>query len=95
MPTTPRSIELDLEGRQECKLVDSCKFKVLEECRHPTVIHVVLEETQMDVENESSSGLGLSWIDLLVLGVCHLFVVEDVELGQVWFLSFEGKTWIP
>ena len=63
VPTTPRSIELDREGRQEL-LVDSCKLReLLEERRHPMVIHVVLEETHMDVEKESSSGLGLSSLD--------------------------------
>ena len=63
VPTTPRSIELDREGRQEL-LVDSCKLReLLEERRHPMVIHVVLEETHMDVEKESSSSLGLSSLD--------------------------------
>ena len=83
VPTTPRSIELDLEGRQEW-LVDSCKLKVLlQECRHPTVIHVVLLETHMDVENESRSGLDIFlWLEFSMVegrGVCHLVMAEVLE----------------
>ena len=81
VPTTPRSIELDLDGRQECKLVDSCKLEeVLEECRHPTVIHVVLEETHKDVENESISGLGIELLQDVGRGACHLLMAAFLGL---------------
>ena len=91
VPTTPRSIELDLDGRQECELVDKFKFEdegVLEDFRHPTVIHVVLEETHMEVENESRAELGiLSRLELIEVevngGVCHLFVAEFWEVRGV------------
>ena len=81
VPTTPKSIELDLDWRQECKLVDSLKLQdeVLHECRHPTVIQVVLEETNLDVENESRPKEGLPSRPELLLdegtGVCH-FIAE-------------------
>jgi hypothetical protein len=56
---------------------------LLEECRHPTVIHVVLEETHMDVEKESRSGLGiflgLEFSKEEGRGVCHLVMAEDLE----------------
>ena len=88
VPTTPRSIELDREGREEW-LVDSCKFReLLEERLHPTVIHVVVEDTHMDVEKESGSGIDLSSQDDLSrseLWVCHLSFkgILELEVGDM------------
>ena len=85
VPTTPRSIELDLDGRQECELVDKFKLddRALEDCRHPIVIHVVLDETHMEVEKELLTVLGIflrrepKEVEEVDAGLlCRLFVAE-------------------